>query len=115
MVEPNRGSVHTTPCSIRQVRWTFPCISWPRCGSEAARVWDARRIAVNIDLAQPVVLAVDVSVHVCATCSRMFRAQPPFLRPRAVYTRRVMQKAIESVYRDGMVARSVPDRLARDF
>jgi len=78
-------------------------------------VWDARRIAVDIDLDQPVVLVVDVSVHVCATCSRMFRAQPPFLRPRCIYTRRVVQKAVEAVYRDGMAARCVPDRLARDF
>src|SRR5262249_32257889 len=45
----------------------------------------------------------------------MFRAQPPFLRPRAIYTGRVVQKAIDAVYRDGLAARSVPDRLARDF
>jgi transposase-like protein len=72
-------------------------------------------VAIDIDLDQPVVLAVDVSVHVCATCNRMFRAQPPFLRPRAIYSRRVVLKAIESVYRDGLAARCVPDRLARDF
>jgi hypothetical protein len=115
LVEPSQGFVHTTPCSIRQVRWTFPCISCPRCGREAPRVWDVRRVAIDIDLDQPVVLAVDVSVHVCATCSRMFRAQPPFLRPRAIYTRRVVQKAVESVHHDGLAARTVPDRLARDF
>ena len=45
----------------------------------------------------------------------MFRAQPPFLRPRCIYTRRVVHKAVQSVYCDGMAARSVPDRLARDF
>ena len=54
-------------------------------------------------------------MHVCATCSRMFRAQPPFLRPRAIYTRRVVQKAVEAVFCDGMAVRCVPDRLARDF
>jgi hypothetical protein len=70
-------------------------------------------VAIDIDLDQPVVL--DVNVHVCATCGGMFRAQPPFLRPRAIYTRRVVQKAIDSVYRDGLAARCVPDRLARDF
>lgn len=78
-------------------------------------MWDATRVAIDIDLDQPVILGVEVSVHVCATCSRMFRAQPPFLRPRAIYTRRVVQKAIESVHRDGLAARCVPDRLARDF
>jgi hypothetical protein len=115
LVEPTQGSIHTTPCSIRQVHWTFPSVNCPRCGSDAPRVWDATRIAIDIDLDQPVILGVKVSVHVCATCSRMFRAQPPFLRPRAVYTRRVVQKAIDAVYRDGLAARIVPDRLARDF
>ncbi|MBV9324219.1 MAG: hypothetical protein JO352_10580 [Chloroflexi bacterium] len=78
-------------------------------------MWDSTRVAVDIDLDHPIVLVVEVSVHVCAACSRMFRAEPPFLRPRAIYTRRVVQKAIDAVYRDGLAARSVPDRLARDF
>jgi hypothetical protein len=94
------------------VYWSFPSISCPRCGVHARRVWDSTRLAVDIDLDQPIVLVVEVSVHVCAACSRMFRAQPPFLRPRAIYTRRVVQKAVESVFCDGLAARSVPDRLA---
>jgi len=73
------------------------------------------RVAVDIDLDQPVILAVQVSVHTCQPCGRDFRAQPPFLRPRAIYTRRVVQKAIESVFHDGLAMRKVPDRLARDF
>jgi ribosomal protein L34E len=73
------------------------------------------RVAVDIDLEQPVVLSVKVSVHVCTPCGRTFRAQPPFLRPRAIYTQRVVQKAVEAVYCDGLAARCVPDRLARDF
>jgi hypothetical protein len=72
-------------------------------------------VAADIDLEQPVVLAVVVGVHVCPVCGRMFRAQPPFLRPRAIYTQRVVQKAIEAVYCDGMAVRCVPGRLARDF
>jgi hypothetical protein len=78
-------------------------------------VWDVTRVAVDIDLDQPIVLAVQVSVHACRPCGRTFGAQPPFLRPRGIYTRRVIQKAVESVYRDGLAARKVPDRLARDF
>jgi transposase-like protein len=73
------------------------------------------RLAIDIDLDHPVVLAVEVGVHVCPECSRMFRAQPPFLRPRAIYTQRVVQKAVEAVYRDGLAMRCVPDRLAHDF
>src|SRR5579859_188961 len=51
----------------------------------------------------------------CARCGRMVRGRPPFLRPRAIYTLRVVQKAIEAVYHDRMAMRCVPDRLARDF
>jgi hypothetical protein len=40
---------------------------------------------------------------------------PSFLRPRAIYTLRVVQKAVEAVYHDRMAMRCVPDRLARDF
>jgi hypothetical protein len=70
---------------------------------------------VDTDVDRPVVLAVVVGVRLCPVCSRMFRAQPPFLRPRAVYTQRVVQKAVETVYRDGLAMRGVPDRLARAF
>ena len=83
-MEPNRAAVHTTPCAFRQVRWSFGTTECQRCGGRAPRLWDATRVAVDIDLEQPVVLAVVVSVHVCPVCSRMFRAQPPFLRPRAI-------------------------------
>ncbi len=43
------------------------------------------------------------------------RAQPPFLRPDAIYTRRVVRKAIEAVYVDGLAFRAVGQRRARDF
>ncbi len=43
------------------------------------------------------------------------RAQPPFLRRDAIYTARVVTKAVQSVYVDGMAVRRVPARLARDF
>ena len=114
-MELDRTAIHTTPCSFRQVRWSFPTTECQRCGGLAPRLWDATRVAVDIDLEQPVVLAVVVRVHVCPVCARMFRAQPPFLRPRAIYTQRVVQKAIEAVYHDQMAMRCVPDRLARDF
>jgi hypothetical protein len=78
-------------------------------------VWDVTRVAIDLDLEQPVILAVEVSVHRCRSCGREFRAQPLFLRPDAIYTCRVVQKAVEAVYCDGLAARNVPDRLARDF
>ena len=60
-------------------------------------------------------LLVSVSVHHCSSCSCYFRIQPPFLRPNAVYTERVREKAVLSVYEDGMAFRRVSSRLARDF
>jgi len=114
-VEARPSAVGTKPCMIRQVRWSHPSVACPRCRCPAPRVWEVTRVAVDIDLDQPVVLAVEVSVHSCRPCGRVFRAQPPFLRPRAIYTRRVVQKAVEAVYGDGLAARNVPDRLARDF
>ena len=114
-MEPSRAPIQITPCAFRQVRWSFPSVDCPGCGGPAPRLWDATRVAIDIDLEQPVVLAIVVSVHVCPVCSRMFRAQPPFVRPRAIYTLRVVRKAVEAVHRDGLAMRCVPDRLARDF
>ncbi len=108
-------AILSAPCTIRHVRWSHSSVACPKCGSLAPRVWDATRVAIDIDLNQPVILAVQVSVHRCRPCGREFRAQPPFLRPDAIYTRRVVQKAVEAVYCDGLAARNVPDRLARDF
>ncbi len=95
--------------------WSQAQIPCDRCSQPAPRVWDTFRTAIDIDLDHPVLLSVTVSVHYCATCQHYFRAQPPFLRPDAIYTNRVVQKAVEAVYQDGMALRRVPARLARDF
>lgn len=73
------------------------------------------RTAIDVDLDHPVLLLVTISVHRCSACSRYFRAQPPFLRRNAVYAERVRQKAVLSVYEDGMPFRRVTRRLSRDF
>jgi hypothetical protein len=78
-------------------------------------VGEANRTAIDIDLDQAVLLQVTVSVHCCASCPRYFRVQPPFLRPDATYTNRVVAKAVASVYQDGMPFTRVAQRLARDF
>jgi len=56
-----------------------------------ARVWEKRRTALDIDLERPVLLLVTVSVHHCRPCRHYFRARPPFLRPDATYTTRVVE------------------------
>jgi hypothetical protein len=78
-------------------------------------VWHASRTAIDLDLDRPVLLLVTVSVHRCHRCRHFFRAQPPFLRPDAVYTNRVVATAVPSVYADGMAFGRVAARLARDF
>ena len=104
-----------TPCQIRQVRWIHPVLSCERGHTAARRVWDVARTAIDLDLDTPVLVRVAVSVHHCPACRRYFRAQPPFLRPDALYTNRIVAKAIQAVFVDGLAFRRVPDRLARDF
>lgn len=75
----------------------------------------ATRTAIDLDLDHPVLLAVTVSVHYCPECHHYFRVRPPFLRPDAIYTNRVVRTAVQSVYQDGMAMRRVGQRLGRDF
>ena len=86
-----------TPCLncavliVRQVAYSLPWAKCDRCWAAAERVWDAERVAIDIDLDRPVLLLVRVSVHHCPACDHFFRAQPPFLRPAAAYTNRVVR------------------------
>ena len=101
--------------TYRQVRWSQPVAACEHCSQVARRVWDTSRVAIDIDLDRPVLLQVIVSVHFCPPCRHYFRLQPPFLRPDATYTRRVVERAVDSVYRDGLPFSRVAQRLARDF
>ena len=108
-------SLNYTPCHVRHVVWTLPDAPCDRCGQSASRFSTATRTAVDLDLDQPVLLLVTVSVHHCTSCRHYFRAQPPFLRPDATYASRVVAAAVASVYEDGMARTRVSRRLARDF
>ncbi len=108
-------SINQTAIQIRHVRYSLPLTPCNRCGQPVPRVWEVSRTAIDIDLDRPVLLLVTVSVHHCVCCANYLRAQPPFLRPDAVYTNRVVTKAVQSVYQDGMAATRVARRLARDF
>lgn len=114
-MDPVPSLLQSTACTIRRVRWSLATSPCDRCDRPAARAWDVTRVAIDIDLDQPVLLAVVVSVHRCRTCRRYFRAQPPFLRVGSTYTDRVVLKAVQSVHQDGMAMRRVSARLARDF
>jgi hypothetical protein len=101
--------------TVRRVSWSLPVAACDRCSGSAPRVWETARTAIDLDLDQPVLLEVIVSVHRCPSCRHFFRAQPPFLRADATYTNRVVAKAVASVHQDGMPFRRVARRLARDF
>jgi transposase len=107
--------INQTPCLIREVAYLLPETTCDRCGCPAPRYSLAERAAVDLDLDRPILLAVTVSVHRCLPCQHYFRAQPPFLRTDATYSRRVVLKAMEAVHQDNMAMRRVPARLARDF
>jgi transposase len=91
---------------------TVPC---SECGDARRRVWEVSRLALDLDIDGPTTLRVRVGVYHCADCQRYFRTQPPFLRPNAVYTNRVVRAAVESVLSDGMPLCQVKKRLARDL
>src|SRR5687768_6153868 len=109
------SAVQHTPCRLREMCWSVRTLPCDRCGHTAGRVGTAARTAIDLDLDQPVLLLVTVSVHHCRRCRQYFRAQPPFLRRNAVYANRVVTKAVQAVFHDGLAMRRVAERLARDF
>ncbi len=108
-------AINQTVCQVREVAYLLPTIPCDRCQHPAARFSTAERVAIDLDLDRPTLLLITVSVHFCPNCQHYFRVQPPFLRPDASYTNRVVATAVAAVYQDGMAMRRVPDRLARDF
>ncbi len=114
-METATATICQTACQVRHIRYSMPSMPCPRCQHPAPRWWETARTAVDIDLEQPILLLVTVSVHHCPVCHQYARAQPPFLRPDASYTNRVVCLAVQSVYRDGMAISRVQHRLAADF
>jgi hypothetical protein len=108
-------SVNQTMCGICEIRYSLTATSCDRCGQPAPYFSTAERTAIDVELQHPVLLHLIVSVHHCLDCQHYFRAQPPFLRRDAIYTNRVVEKAVQSVHQDGMAMRRVTTRLARDF
>jgi transposase len=108
-------SVNLTACHIREINYSLPVAPCNRCPEAAPFFTTAERVAIDLNLEYPVLLHITVSVHYCAACDHYFRAQPRFLQRGAIYTNRVMEKAVKSVYEDGMAMRRVTARLARDF
>jgi len=100
-------AVNQTFCQIIELNYSLAISPCDQCGQPAARFTTATRTAIDLHLEHPVLLHLTVSVHHCCLCRHFFRAQPPFLRPGAVYTNRMVAKAVAAVYQDQM-----PFRLA---
>jgi hypothetical protein len=107
--------VNCMNCHIVEIRYVFTSLPCDRCKQTVDAVDQAERTAIDLNLDCPVLLHITVSVHYCSFCCHYFRAQPPFLRPDAIYTNQVVLKAVQSVFEDDMAKRRVADRLARDF
>jgi hypothetical protein len=112
--EPS-ASVNQISCQIFELDYCLTMAPCDRCQQPASRFSTSTRNAIDLNLDHPVLLHITVSVHHCVGCHHYFRAQPPFLRPKAIYTNRVVHKAVQSVFEDRMVHRLVPDRMGRDF
>ncbi len=108
-------SINQTPCILRTVQYSLPVETCDRCGQLAPKYSSAHRTAIDLDMAQPVLLDVQVSIHHCRPCRHYFRAQPPFLRRDGIYTERVIQKTVDAVFKDSMAYRRVTERMERDF
>ena len=108
-------SINQTACQIVEVDYCVSTIPCDRCQRPAGYFSAASRMAIDLHLEHPVLLRVTVSVHYCMACDHYFRVQPPFLRRDAVYSNRVVAKAVQSVYEDGMAIRRTAIRIARDF
>ncbi len=107
--------VNQTLCKICEIEYRLATTACDRCGQPSPGFSTAQRTAIDLNLGQPVLLHITVSVHHCGQCHHYFRVQPPFLRPDAIYTNRVVSRTVSSVYQDGMALRRVPARMGRDF
>jgi lambda repressor-like predicted transcriptional regulator len=109
------SGINQTACQVKVVRCDLGEAPCNHCQQPAKRYSRASRIAIDVDMEQPILLQVIVSIHYCHMCEHYFRLQPSFLRPDSIYTNRVVSKAVASVYEDGMAIRRTQQRMRRDF
>jgi hypothetical protein len=93
-MEETLPRVNCVPCHIVEVRYEFLSLPCDYCQHAAEAVDRAERTAIDLHLDHPTLLHISVSIHYCVKCCHYFRAQPPFLRPDAIYTNRVVLKAV---------------------
>ncbi len=89
-----------------------PC---PNCKIDRSRQWIAKRCAIDIDSNGQTLLKINIGVYFCTSCKKYYRFQPNYLKPRALFSNRVMNIAVASIIEDGMPICKVSARLKRDF
>jgi hypothetical protein len=100
-------AINQTACQVREVAEVLPSLPCDRCQQIASHFSTAERVAIDLDLDYPILLLITVSVHFCARCQHYFRAQPPFLRPDASYTNRVVATAVAGVWHQRRSGRKI--------
>ncbi len=63
-----QSSLTQFACQIRDVRYILENHNCDQCQQAAEKVGEVERTAIDIDLDQPVLLQVRVSVHYCDLC-----------------------------------------------
>ncbi len=74
----------------------------PSCAKINSRVWTAVRFAIDASKERHGLLKVVISVYQCAPCRRYYRSNPKFIKPRHLYTNRIVNAAVAAAIEDKM-------------
>ena len=97
----------------KRVRKRAAC---PQCGALSRKRSTSRRQLRDLGLHHPLVLEVVQSVHYCTNCHRHFKLPVDDLaEPGSRFTRAVKDKALASVFEDGLPIEATVLRMLRDF
>ena len=104
---------NATVRAVKRIRKKAAC---PACGAMCRKNSTSQRRLRDIGLNHPVVLEVTQSVHYCRNCRASFKLPIDDLaEPGSHYARAVKDKALASVFVDGLPIDVVVSRMFRDF
>jgi len=97
----------------KRIRKQAPC---PECRTLSRKHSTSSRQLRDLGLHHPIVLEVVQSVHWCKKCRRSFKLPIDDLaEPGCHFTRAVKEKALASVFQDGLPIEAAVLRMLRDF
>jgi len=100
--------INQTVCQIAEVNYSLVSAPCDRCQQMVPYFATTERVAIDLHLDHPALLQVVVSVHYCGDCHHYFRAQPPFMRRDAIYTQRVVERAVQPATKMGWQSAGFP-------